>query len=119
LVQGLLFIEVGVARGRHAFGMPKGWTGWLAWALLEYASIGYPMLGQLWATASILTFGLFLLTTEPISRRPLVILVLWSLIGGSAAFLLGMTQDWLLFVSRFTVIAMLKRNLRRDLRPKI
>ena len=58
-------------------------------------------------------------TMESISRRLLVIPVLWSLIGGSAAILLGMTQDWLLFVSSFKVIAMLKRKLRRELRPKI
>ncbi len=132
LVQGLLFIEAGVLRGRVAFGLAKGWTGWLGWVLVAYASIVYPLLGQLLGhgypempmfgitpcPVTLFTFGLFLLTTEPIPRRLLVIPVVWSLIGGQAAFLLGMTQDWLLFFSGATVIALLRRDaVRRRVRP--
>jgi hypothetical protein len=47
VVHGLLFIEAGVLRDRLAFGSPRGWTGWLGWALVAYASIGYPLLSQL------------------------------------------------------------------------
>ena len=128
VIQSLLFVEAGVLRGRLAFGPAKGWTGWLGWALVAYASIGYPLLGQLLAhgypampmfgitpcPVTIFTFGLFLLTTEPIPRRLLVIPVVWSLIGGQAAFRLGITQDWLLFFSGLTVIVMLSRDHKRQ-----
>ena len=136
VVQGLLFIEAGVVRGRLAFGPRKdcnNWIGsmrWMGWALVAYASIGYPLLGQLLGhgypampifgvtpcPVTIFAFGLFLLTTEPIPRRLLVIPVVWSLIGGSAAFLLAVPQDWVLFVSGVTVLALLRRDAdrRRD-----
>ena len=130
VVQGLLFIEAGVVRDRLAFGSPRGWTGWLGWALVAYASVGYPLLGQLLGhgypampmfgiapcPVTIFTFGLFLLTTERIPRRLLVIPVIWSLIGGQAAFLLGVPQDWLLLFSGLTVIFLLRRDAdrRRD-----
>jgi len=132
LVQGLLFIEAGVLRGRIAFGRAKGWTGWMGWVLVAYASIVYPLLGQILGhgypempmfgitpcPVTLFTFGLFLLTTEPIQRRLLVIPVVWSLIGGQAALLLGMTQDWLLFFSGATVIVLLRRDAaRRRVRP--
>ena len=131
VIQSLLFVEAGVLRGRLAFGPAKGWTGWLGWSLVVYASIGYPLLGQLLAhgypampmfgitpcPVTIFTFGLFLLTTEPIPRRLLVIPVVWSLIGGQAAFLLGVPQDWPLFVSGLTVLALLRRDAVRVATP--
>jgi hypothetical protein len=131
VVQGLLFIEAGVLRGRLAFGSPRGWTGWLGWALVAYASMGYPLLGQLLGhgypampmfgitpcPVTIFTFGLFLLTTEPLPRRLLVVPVIWSLIGGQAAFLLGIPQDWPLLVSGLTVLALLRRDAVRLAMP--
>ncbi|WP_210731995.1 DUF6064 family protein [Hydrogenophaga sp. PAMC20947] len=134
VIQGLLFIEAGVLRGRLAFGQPKGWTAWLGWALVAWASIAYPLLGQVLGhgypaipmfgitpcPVTIFTFGLFLLTTESVPRRLLVIPVVWSLIGGSAAFLLATPQDWPLLVSGFTVLALLRRDAdrRRDERER-
>jgi len=133
VVQGLLFIEAGVLRGQLAFGPRKGLTGrlgWLGWAMVAYAGIGYSLLGQMLGhgyqampmsgitpcPVTIFTFGLFLLTTKPIPRRLLVIPVVWSLIGGSAAFLLGIPQDWPLFVSGVTFLVVLLRDghYRRD-----
>ena len=127
VIQGLLFIEAGVLRGRLVFGLCKGWLGWRGWALVAYASIGYPLLGQLLGhgypampmfgitpcPVTLFTFGLLLLTTEPIPRRLLVIPVVWSLIGGSAAFKLAITQDWPLLVSGVTVLALLRRDRDR------
>ncbi len=132
VVQGLLFVEAGVLRGRLAFSPRKGWTGWLVWTgwtLVAYASVGYPLAGQIFGhgypampmfgitpcPVTLFTFGLFLLTTEPIPRRLLVIPVIWSLIGGSAAFLLGIPQDWPLLVSGVTVHALLWRDTHRRL----
>jgi len=130
VIQGLLFIEAGVVRGRLAFGSCQGGTGWLGWALVAYAGIVYPLLGQLLGHGypaipmfgiapcplTLFTFGLFLLTTAPVPRRLLVIPAIWSLIGGQAAFRLGVPQDWPLIVSGVTVLVLLRRDAcrRRD-----
>ena len=127
VIQGLLFIEAGVARGRVAFGLCNGWTGWLGWLMVAYASIVYPLLGQFCGhgypaipmfgvapcPVTLFTFGLFLLTTAPVPRRLLVIPVIWSLIGGQAAFRLGIPQDWPLIVSGATVIGLIRRDTVR------
>jgi hypothetical protein len=42
---------------------------------------------------------MLLLTTGPVPRGLLVIPFIWSLIGGSAAILLDVAQDWLLLLS--------------------
>ena len=69
---------------------------------------------------TVFTFGLLLLTTEWVPRRLLVIPVVWSVIGGSAAFLLAIPQDWPLLVSGVTVLALLRRdaNHRRKERDR-
>jgi hypothetical protein len=56
---------------------------------------------------TIFTFGMLLLTTQRLPRWLLVIPFIWSLIGGSAAIVLGVTQDWLLFVSGFIAIPLI------------
>ena len=126
-IQGLLFFEASVFRGRLTFGSRKDrncWTDWLGWAMVAYASIGYPLIGQVLGhgypampifgitpcPVTIFTFGLMLLTSEPVPRRLLVIPVAWSLIGGSAAFLLEIPQDWPLLVSGVAVFALLRRD---------
>jgi hypothetical protein len=107
-----------------AGGLAKGWAGWLGWTLLVYAGIVYPLLGQRLGhgypatpmfgitpcAVTIFTFGLFLLTTAPVPRRLMVIPLIWSLIGGSATFLLDLPQDWLLLVSGLSLAALYRRE---------
>jgi hypothetical protein len=52
---------------------------------------------------TIFTLGLLLLA-RPMYWWLLVIPVLWSLVGGSAAFLLRVPQDWVLLVSGVAVL---------------
>ncbi len=61
---------------------------------------------------TIFTFGL-LLTSVGVSTWLYLIPLLWSLIGGSAAFLLGIPQDWVLLVSGVAVALMLFRHGHR------
>jgi len=62
------------------------------------------MFGVTPCPVAIFTFGLFLLTVRPVPRWLLVIPFVWSLIGGSAAILLQVPQDWLLLVSGWITV---------------
>jgi hypothetical protein len=112
IVQGCYFIYAGVFRRQLRFGLRPGAAAWGGAALVAYAAIIYPLIGV--ATdhrypempmfgvtpcpVTIFTFGMLLLTAGPVPRWILVIPVVWSLIGGSAAILLKVPQDWLLLI---------------------
>ncbi len=118
VLQGGLFFWQAVVRGRIRFGSFGGPAAWLGWVFVAYASLIYPLLG-LWAghaypampmfgitpcPLTIFTFGLLLLTATPVPRWMLVIPLIWSVIGGSAAFLLDVPEDWALLVSGLAVL---------------
>jgi hypothetical protein len=104
------------------FGFRAGSRGLVGLAFIAYAAILYPLLGlaaghvypamPLFGVTpcpvTIFTFGLLL-----IARRPpwplLIVPVLWSLVGGSAAFLLRVPQDWLLLVTGPLTLVLLWR----------
>ena len=125
VIQGAYLLYSGVHHDRLRFGLGGGPTVWIGAALVIYAAILYPLIGM-WTghvypempvfgvtpcPVTIFTFGMFLLTTQPISRWLLVIPFIWSLIGGSAAVLLHVPQDWLLLVSGFiTVLLIIVRD---------
>ena len=125
VIQGAYLLYSGVYHDRLRFGLGDGPTVWIGVALVIYAAILYPLIGM-WTghvypempvfgvtpcPVTIFTFGMFLLTTQPISRWLLVIPFIWSLIGGSAAVLLHVPQDWLLLVSGFiTVLLIIVRD---------
>jgi hypothetical protein len=121
VIQGAHLLYSGVYHDRLRFGLGDGPTVWVGVALVIYAAILYPLIGM-WTghvypempvfgvtpcPVTIFTFGMFLLTTRPISRWLLVIPFIWSLIGGSAAVLLHVPQDWLLLVSGFITVLLI------------
>lgn len=129
VVQGLLFLFGSVAAPRLQFGKGRGAAGFMGWAYIGYATVIYPLVGM-WTGHSypqmpmfgvtpcpvtIFTFGLLLLVVSRVPLWLLAIPLVWSLIGGSAAFLLRVPQDWFLLVSGVAVIpiAMAQRS-RRD-----
>lgn len=65
-----------------------------------------PVFGVTPCPVTIFTFGLLLQTER---RQPpwalIAIPLIWSLVGGSAAFLLGVVQDWVLLLSGIVVLA--------------
>jgi hypothetical protein len=127
VLQGAGLFHAAVLRGRMDFGTSRRPTAWLGWALVIYAAVLYPLLGM-WTghrypeipmfgvtpcPVTIFTLGLLLLTTTPVSRWLLVIPFFWSLVGGSAAILLGITQDWILLVSAIAVPVIILRDGHR------
>lgn len=124
VIQGLLFGYAGVVRGRLRFGPVRGPASWLGWGLIGYSGVLYPMLGA-WSgqvypampmfgitpcPVVLFTFGLLLLTQAPVPKWLLAIPLGWSLLGGSAAFLLGIAEDWPLLFSGLSVVALARRD---------
>jgi Family of unknown function (DUF6064) len=113
IVQGCYLIFAGVFRHKIRFGIRRGVAAWAGAAFVAYAAIVYPLIGvatgQRYPEApmfgvtpcpvTIFTFGMFLMTLCPVPRWLLVIPAVWSLIGGTAAILLNVPQDWLLLLS--------------------
>ncbi|WP_063692729.1 DUF6064 family protein [Bradyrhizobium stylosanthis] len=113
ILQGACLMYSGTYQNRLCFGLEFATPAWIGVALVIYAAIIYPLIGM--ATGhqypetpmfgvtpcpvTIFTFGLLLLTVRPVPRWLLVVPFVWSLIGGSAAILLKVPQDWLLLVS--------------------
>lgn len=67
---------------------------------------------------TLFTFGFLLMTTARVSMWVLVVPFLWSLIGGSAAVLLAIPQDWILLVSGVVTIPLIvlrDRKIQRHL----
>jgi hypothetical protein len=107
LLQAALFFWSGVIRGRLSFAPPRTpWTP-IGWFLVAYALL-YPAISAvehgsvlriptfgLPCPTTILTTGLLLLAA-PHSRTLAIVPIVWSVIGGSAAFLLGVSADYAL-----------------------
>jgi uncharacterized protein DUF6064 len=126
-VFGAMYIaEAGVIaytgiRHRIAFGFRSDAAGWVGIALVVYAAVLYPLVGmQAGATPSelpmfgvtpcpvtIFTLGMMLLTRLRPNSLMLTVPVLWSLVGGSAAILLRVPQDWPLLASGLLTVGLL------------
>lgn len=115
IIQGCYLIYAGVYRDQIRFGLRPILATGVGISLVAYAAIAYPLIGL--ATGhrypeipmfgvtpcpvAIFTFGMLLLTMRPVPSWLFVVPFVWSLIGGSAAVLLNVPQDWLLLVSGF------------------
>ncbi|MGY8633047.1 DUF6064 family protein [Bradyrhizobium sp. 14AA] len=127
VVQAAAFIHFGVYQSRMDFGYKEGTEGFIGVAFVFYAAAIYPLfgleMGQLPnelpmfgvtpCPVTIFSFGMLLLTRQPVSRWVLVIPFLWSLVGGSAAILLRVPQDWALLVAGVISLALLIQRDRR------
>jgi hypothetical protein len=130
VVQGLALLHAGVFRDGLSFGARGGLPALVGGFFLAYAAVLYPLIGIAtghgWPAmpmfgvtpcpVTIFTFGLFLLTVRRFSYWLLVIPFVWSLIGGSAAILLDIPQDWLLLVSGVVSVLLIVIRDRR-IRP--
>ena len=112
LLGALLLAWIGVVRGRLEFARRGDLRGWTGGALVLFALLVYPLLG--WAMGhrypevptfglpcptTIFTIGTLLFARGAVPRSLLVVPVLWSAVGSSAAFTLGVYQDLGLLVA--------------------
>ena len=112
LLQAALFLYSTAIRGHEKFRVSHGIRAWAGWSLIGYAMVLYPLIGLggehllpavpmfgiTPCPVTIFTLGLLLLA-RPMAWWLLVIPFLWTLVGGSAALLLGVAQDWFLLLS--------------------
>lgn len=138
LLQGGLFVWWGVVHGRLSFApWRNGWAP-VAWGLIAY-SLVYPGINavQHLSVSRIPTFGVpcpttiftagMLMLAAPRSWRVSIIPVIWSVIGGSAASLLGVRADYALPIAgvALTVFSLQRRIDTRtvlghgELRPRL
>lgn len=128
VAEGLLLFEA-AWRGRLAFGQ-RGWRRGLGVSLLVYAVVLYPSLGLLLGErvldlpafgltpcpVALATLGVLLLASGAAPRWLAAIPLAWALIGGSAAILLKVPQDWPLLVTPalLAILAVHERMQRRN-----
>ncbi|MDP1701485.1 MAG: DUF6064 family protein [Aestuariivirga sp.] len=113
VAQALLFFHFGVFNDRLQFSETQGPRAIMGWTFISYALIAYPLMGIAGGHAyetlpqfgitpcpvTLFTFGILLFAKSPLPWVLLVIPVIWSLIGGTAAIFLAVPQDWLLLAS--------------------
>ena len=128
VAQAALLFTDGFIRRQIIFRAEPGWRTWLAWSLIAYGLVIYPLIGLLGShpypmtplfgvapcPTTIFTLGLLLLSNA--SWRLFVIPLVWSAIGGSAAVLLSVPQDYGLILAG--AIAATLRSSQR-LQPSI
>jgi hypothetical protein len=120
ICQGLLFLLEGSFRGRIAFGGPSGVRGTVGALCILYALLIYPVLGYALGHAypaaptfgapcptTIFTFGMFLWSVVRIRWYMVIMPFLWSLLGSSAAWTLGMREDFGLLIAGLAGTALL------------
>jgi hypothetical protein len=114
VLQALVFFYAGVVRNEMSFSGQSGLTSAIGTSFVIYAVIVYPLIGMASGHAypyaptfgvpcptTIFTLGLLLRSGRRVPLYVLPIPLAWSLIGGSAAYLLGMWEDLGLLVAGF------------------
>jgi hypothetical protein len=117
VTQAAAFAWSGLARHRLAFTAGREPRHYLGAMFVAYA-LAYPMLilatGHALPRAptfgvpcptTLLTAGLLLMAAPPVPRWVLVIPILWAVIGGSAALVLSVTPDLMLFAAGAAMLA--------------
>jgi hypothetical protein len=125
IFQGLLFLYEGVAKNRLSFRVSQKNYGILGTIFIVYALVIYPLLGYALGhifpasptfgtpcPTTIFTFGLLLWTNKKVPLSLLIIPVLWSIVGTSAAWNFGIKEDFgLLVAATIGTAAIVQRNL--------
>jgi len=128
VVEGLLLLRA-ARRSALRFGSARGWRRATALALLLYSLLLYPLVGIMSGQnyfdlpafgltpcpVTLTTIGMLLLAARPMPRSLYVIPVAWSVVGGSAAILLRMPQDWPLLLVPLLLASLAVYHARRAL----
>ncbi|MGD8711115.1 MAG: DUF6064 family protein [Ectothiorhodospiraceae bacterium] len=120
LAQALVFMWTGVVHGRLRFQVNAGARGIAGALLMTYGLVVYPLLGFAFGhiypamptfgapcPTTIFTIGLLFWAVDPWPRHVLLLPILWSAIGGTAAFQLGVPEDYGLLAAGAAALGLL------------
>jgi hypothetical protein len=121
VVQACLWLFYGIVRPKLQFQFEANAYSITGLVLIVYAMMVYPLIGMLLGHAyprspsfgvapcptTIFTFGLLLMTSARVPKAALVIPLLWSLLGFSAAISLGIREDIGLLVAGLLCVGLL------------
>lgn len=126
IVQSLLFFYYGVFKNDFEFVWKKGVIGILAWGIILYSLLIYPLLGFIFGhgyprqptfglpcPTTIFTFGILIFTLDRLRWWQYVIPLLWAALGFTAAIKLGIAEDTGLLVSGFLFLGIIIRTGRQ------
>jgi hypothetical protein len=112
IIQGALFLKYGVLDRKLSFSFSKDIYGLVGLAMVLYGLLLYPVFGYFIGhvypyqptfgvpcPTTIFTFGLLLWTSPKTPKIILVVPLLWSFMGSTAALGFGILEDVLLLVS--------------------
>jgi hypothetical protein len=112
IIQGILFFIESFSRKKLHFDLKKKGWHYIAYFLILFGLIIYPILlyflkGSVFTTitlglpcpTTIFTFGFLMLCTRDFPKYVLIIPSLWALIGTSAAINFSVYPDFMLFIS--------------------
>jgi hypothetical protein len=131
VVQAALTAWYGVVERRLEFELGADAASWTAGALVAYAMLAYPLLnyafGHVYPAApafgvapcptTIFTLGVLLLARPSAPAWLFAIPLAWSAVGGSAAVLLGMREDFGLVAAGIATLAALVFLRQREAIP--
>ncbi len=123
--QGWLFLYEGVVKNSLSFRASQKFYGILGAIFITYALVIYPLIGYALGRTfpasptfgtpcqtTIFTFGLLLWTDKKVPLNLLIVPVLWSIVGTSAALSFGITEDFgLLIAGTIGTASIIQRNL--------
>lgn len=121
IVQGIIFYIWGIQKERLFFKFQPGLMGWIGGVFILYALVIYPILGYIGGhgypysptfglpcPTTIFTFGMLMWTPKRVPLGILVIPFLWSIIGFTAAFSLGVLEDSGLIIAGITALLLIR-----------
>jgi len=120
-IQGLIYLVEGVLRSQLNFCVARDLRSLVGIAFMIYAAVLYPIVGNLLGHSyprtptfgitpcplTIFTFGMILLLRGAVRWWQNAIAFAWALVGGTAAFLLNVPQDFALLLAGPITVAVL------------
>lgn len=132
LAAALVFLWSGGLRGGLQFRTGSSATARLGLVVIALALVGYPAAGHylghrypatptfgLPCPTTLFTFGLLLMATPDLRKSMIIGPLAWALIGSTAAFALGVTQDLALIAVAVAGVYLLLRRTPRALHPPL
>lgn len=131
VIQGFILLYAGIIQPKLSFRIRMTLTGGTGLVFIAYALLIYPLIGMVFGhmfprapifglpcPTTIFTFGVLLFANERVPWYLFVIPLLWSLVGFSAAWTLGVIQDYGLLVAGVLGSALLLLNNRNEMSTK-